>query len=215
MTEQPVALSRELLVTPRSAKHRGWAHFHIDDEPWRWLTIDSEHQWLPPGVESPTGPRKMISSPKAMIIIFWSPPRFPVIQARRPKVTFTSGFFVNAILPHIVAAKPTDDPGRQLLLHTDNASPHRARLIARNLEENRITASPHPAFSPHFALSDFFLFGALKGQLSDCIFESPDELVEAIREIASASPRTTLEKVFLEWEERLQPCIDINDAYVD
>jgi hypothetical protein len=47
-------------------------------------------------------------------------------------------------------------------------------------------------------ISDFFLFGALKGQLSGCIFESPDELVEAIREIASAIPRTILERGFLE-----------------
>jgi hypothetical protein len=48
----------------------------------------------------------MISSPKALIIVFWSPLGFSVIQARRPKVTFTSEFFVDAILPHMVAAKP-------------------------------------------------------------------------------------------------------------
>jgi hypothetical protein len=62
---------------------------------------------------------------------------------------------------------------------------------------------------------DFFLFGALNGQFSGRIFESPDELVEAIRKIASAIPPTTLGRVFLEWKERLQRCIDINGAYVD
>jgi hypothetical protein len=113
-------------------------------------------------------------------------------------------FFVDAILPDIIAADPAGDPGRRLVLHMDNAPPHRARFTARNLEENRITASPHMAFSQEPALSDFFLIGALKGQLSGRMFESPDELVEAIREIASAIPRTTLERVFLEWEERLQ-----------
>jgi hypothetical protein len=45
----------------------------------------------------------MISSPKAIIIIFWSPVGFPVIQALPPKVTFTSELFVDDILPHIVA----------------------------------------------------------------------------------------------------------------
>jgi hypothetical protein len=85
-----------------------------------------------------------------------------VIQALPPKVTFTSKFFVDASLPHLVAAKPAGDPGRRLVLHMDNASPHRERLITRNLQENRITASPHPAFSPGRASSDFFLFGALK-----------------------------------------------------
>jgi hypothetical protein len=97
----------------------------------------------------------------------------------------------------------------------DNISPHRSRLTARNPKENRITASPHPAFSPDLAPSDFFLFGALKDQLSGRIFESPDELVEAIREIASAIPWTTIERVFLEWEERLQLLYRHQGAYVD
>jgi hypothetical protein len=59
-----------------------------------------------------------------------------VIQALPSKVTFTSEFFVDAILPHTIAAKPAGDHGRRLVLHMDNASPHCARLIARNLEEN-------------------------------------------------------------------------------
>jgi transposase len=80
----------------------------------------------------------------------------------------------------------------------DNASPHRARLTAQNLEENHIPTNFHPAFSPDLAPSNFFLFGALKGQLGGRIFESPDELVEAICEIASAIPRTILERIFFE-----------------
>jgi hypothetical protein len=74
----------------------------------------------------------------------------------------------------------------------DNTSQHRARLTPRNLEENRITASPHLAFSPDLAPSDFFLFGALRGQLSCRIFESPNELAGPIREIASAIPERHL-----------------------
>jgi hypothetical protein len=106
-------------------------------------------------------------------------------------------------LEFFVAAKPAGDPDPRLVLYMDSASPHRARLAARNLAENQIIAS-HPAFSPGLAPSDFVPFGALKGQLSGRIFESPEELVEAIREITSAIPRTILERVFLEWEERLQ-----------
>jgi hypothetical protein len=105
----------------------------------------------------------MISSPNAMIIIFWSPLGFPVIQALPPNMAFTLGFFIDSILLQIVAAKPAGDPGRRLVLHMDNISPHRARLTTRNLEENRITASLHPAFSPNPAPSDFFLFSAPNG----------------------------------------------------
>jgi hypothetical protein len=130
-------------------------------------------------------------------------------------VTLTSKFFADAIFPHIVVAKPVDDSGRRLVLYMDNASRHRARLTARNLEENRIAASPRRAFSSDLPRSVFFLFGALKGQFSGGIFESLDELVEAIHEIASATRRTTLERVFPEWEKRLQQCIDINGAHAN
>jgi hypothetical protein len=157
----------------------------------------------------------MISSPKTMSIIFWSPLGFFVRQALPLKVTFTSEFFVDAILRHIIAGKPASDPGRRLVLYMGNASPHRASLIARNLEANRITASPRPAVWQDLAPFDFFLFGALRGQLSGRIFESREELVEAIRQIASAIPRTTLERLSLEWKEGLQRYINIDGAYVD
>jgi hypothetical protein len=110
MMEQRVELSRQLLVTLRSAKHRGWTHFLTDDESWFCLPIDYEQQWLPPGAERPTRPNKMTSSPKAMTVVFWSPLDFLVIQALPPKVTFTSEFFVDAILPYVVA-KSTGNPG--------------------------------------------------------------------------------------------------------
>jgi hypothetical protein len=111
-------------------------YFLPGDESWFWLTINYEQQWLPPGAERPAGPMKMINSLKAMIIIFRSPLGFSVIQVLSTQMTFTSEFFVDAILPHIVAAKPAGDPNRLLILHMNNTFPHRASLTARNLEEN-------------------------------------------------------------------------------
>jgi hypothetical protein len=69
--EHPVELSRKLLVTLKLTKHRGSTLSLIGDESWFSLTIDYEQQWLSPGAERPTRPRKMISSPQATII-FWS-----------------------------------------------------------------------------------------------------------------------------------------------
>jgi hypothetical protein len=212
MMEQCVELSQKLLLTLRSARHRGWAHFLTGDESWFSRAIDHEQQWLPPGVERPTRPGKMLSSPKAMIVIFWSPLDFPVIQALSSEVTFTAEFFAENILPEIVAAKPASDTHRRLVLHMDNASPHRALVTSQNREEKGNRHGPHPAFSPDLAPSEFFLFGALKARLAGCTFESADELVEAIAEITGAIPRAQLEKVCLEWKERLQCCISLNGA---
>jgi hypothetical protein len=49
----------------------------------------------------------------------------------------------------------------------DNASPHRVVFTTQQLEENGIMASPHPVFSLDLALSDFFLFGALKSTFAE------------------------------------------------
>jgi hypothetical protein len=56
--------------------------------------------------------------------------------------------------------------------------------------------SPHPTFSRDLATSDFFLFGALKGQFAGRTFDSADEPVEEIYEMTSAIPRTKVETVF-------------------
>jgi hypothetical protein len=52
----------------------------------------------------------MINSPNAMIVMFWSPVGFLVISTLPRKITSASKFFIDNILPDIVAAKPACDP---------------------------------------------------------------------------------------------------------
>jgi hypothetical protein len=122
---------------------------------------------------------------------------------------------IDNILPDIVAAKPACGLYRQLVLHMNNFSPHQVVSTAQKLLENGIVAIPQPALSPDLAPSDFFLFGALKGQLADRAFESANELAEEICEMATAIRQARLETIFLELEKGLQPCIFINGADVD
>jgi hypothetical protein len=69
-------------------------------------------------------------------------------------------------------------------------------LTTQNLEENRTMTSPHPTFSRDLATSDFFLFGALKGQFAGRTFDSADEPVEEIYEMTGAIPRAKGETAF-------------------
>jgi hypothetical protein len=87
---------------------------------------------------------------------------------------------------------------------------HYLRSPAR--QPNCLEFPVHLAFSPDVSPSDFFIFAELKGQLSDHTFESAYELVE---EMTSAIQRARLETVFLDWEQRLQRCININGSHVD
>jgi hypothetical protein len=39
---------------------------------------------------------------------------------------------------------------------------------------------PHPAYNPDLAPSDFFLFGHIKGKMSDCNCESPEVVLNIL-----------------------------------
>jgi hypothetical protein len=47
------------------------------------------------------------------------------------------------------------------------------------------------------------------------MFESCEDLFEAIIEILKSIPIEKLMEVFLEWERRLQRCLDIDGEYVE
>jgi histone-lysine N-methyltransferase SETMAR len=125
-------------------------------------------------------------------------------------MTFTAKFFIDNVLPDIVAAKPPCRPHRRLIVHMDNASPHRAVSTARKLEKDGIVASPCPAFSPNLEPSDFFIFGPLKGQPAGCTFKSAEEVCDR----TSAIPLVKGETVFRKREERLPQRININGVDV-
>jgi histone-lysine N-methyltransferase SETMAR len=74
--------------------------------------------------------------------------------------------------------------------------------------------APHPPYSPDLAPSDFCLFGYVRGNLMGYRAETPSELLVCIRVILAEIPRETLNAVFLEWLERLQKCVQVDDEYV-
>jgi histone-lysine N-methyltransferase SETMAR len=75
--------------------------------------------------------------------------------------------------------------------------------------------APHPAYSPDLAPSDFYLFGYVKQLLAGQEFPDGEALVGAINAILEGIEKVTLQRVFLEWMERLQRCIEIGGEYVD
>jgi hypothetical protein len=64
------------------------------------------------------------------------------------------------------------------------------------------------------ASSDFFLFGYVKGKLTEYRAETPSEFLVHIRVILAEIPRETLNAVFLERMERLRKCVQVSDEYI-
>jgi hypothetical protein len=129
-----------------------------------------------------------------------------------------TGFHVimTEILSEIVRWR-NEEPGtagQKLIVHSDNARPHTARQTRDFIEADGMEQAPHPPSSPDLGPSDFYLFSDLKDRFQGQHFENEDQLFDAIMALTGTIEKVTLQRVFLEWIERLRRCIDINDEYV-
>jgi hypothetical protein len=147
-----VTIAEGLLRDLQQERHQGWRSFLTGDESWFFCVTDFERMWVPEGQMPQSRPRTIISTPKVMVSIFWSPVGFPVITALPPKTSFSSAYFCDHIIPKIVERLPFDlvQSPRKLASHMNNASLHCARPWRQCLKKFRIRPIDH---SPDFALS--------------------------------------------------------------
>jgi hypothetical protein len=90
---------------------------------------------------------------------------------------------------------------------------HRENVKRLHPSQSNETSISFP-YSPDLTPSDFSLFGCVKGKLMGYRTETPSELLVRIRVILAEIPRETMNAVFLEWMERLQKCVQVDDEYV-
>jgi hypothetical protein len=80
---------------------------------------------------------------------------------------------------------------------------------------NRRCRTDHPPYLLDLAPSDFYLFGYIKSRLSGISFDEGGGLLSVVETILGSIEKSALDRVFLEWMERLQRCIDTNGDYVE
>lgn len=141
-----VEISKCLLKTLRSAKKFGYHFFYTGDESWFYLGTDHTLQWLPPEEIPSYREKKMISSKKYMLTIFWNVNGFPIVKVLPDNEKFTAEYFMNEILEELYKeTKQIQSRGyRKVVVHYDNARPHTARKVIRYLEEHHMKKAPHP-----------------------------------------------------------------------
>jgi hypothetical protein len=117
--------------------------------------------------------------------------------------TFHAEHHRNNNLSALLPLRPHAD-GRKLMIHEDNANRHKLSKCTTFCSEHARRPAAHPPYSPDLAGTDFFLFGHVKDCLKGTIFQSREELVEAIREKVAAIPPGNLHGVFGHWMKRLE-----------
>jgi hypothetical protein len=85
-----------------SAKHYGRRYILTGDESWFYFTINPDYAWVPEGAVTPTRSRQTISSPKRILIVFWSPLSFPLVQILPKGYCLNAEYFCNHIFTKLI-----------------------------------------------------------------------------------------------------------------
>jgi hypothetical protein len=171
--------------------------------------------WPLPDEKVPERSKHMIQSRKSLVTIACNPDGFHLIKALPKAMKFNSTYYVHGILTSLLDWYNARFGVAQqnLVIHADNARPHSAKVVSDFCEENEITVTPHPPYSPDLAPSDFYLFGFLKDRLNGGVYDEPDELLAGIAALLEDIEHTTLERIFRHRMKKLQACISGNGEY--
>jgi histone-lysine N-methyltransferase SETMAR len=104
---------------------------------------------------------------------------------------------------------------RRVMVHFDNAPIHNSEETQEYLTNLGFKRIEHSPYSPDLAPWDFYLFAAMRENLSGQGFESVDELSFAFEALVRGLPADFLLTVFLEWEQRIGGCCEIRGEYID
>lgn len=134
------------------------------------------------------------------------------------KATMTGRYYRENVLPQVVSAlndrRPITGTSRIMILH-DNASAHKTGAVTQYLLENRITTLPHPAYSPHLAPCDFWLFPRLKELLAGNKYTRVQDLSKAVNSELRGIPKEEYRAAFDKWRRRLELCIQRGGDYFE
>jgi hypothetical protein len=75
------------------------------------------------------------------------------------------------------------DNSGNLILHADNARPHKPTVSQQFMARKAMAIAAHPPFSPDLDPSDFYLFGHVKRLLGGESCETEERLVSAVKSI--------------------------------
>jgi histone-lysine N-methyltransferase SETMAR len=153
---------------------------------------------------------------KVMLTLVWDSTEFAVVIVIDSGGKFNAGYYVSKVLTPLSEWWRERGGGNfgKLIVHPDNARPHKATVSQQFMAGNTMVIAAHPPYSPDLAPSDFYLLGHMRGLLRGESFEGGERLLSAAEGILESFEKWTLTKVVLEWMTRLERCIDINGDYV-
>ena len=102
-----------------------------------------------------------------------------------------------------------------LILHDDNARPHRPWITNGFLFENHVESYPNSPYSVDLIPCNFFLFPKLKTQLREVQFHDDNEMLAALNQAIGSLTRSDFPDCYTDWFDRMKKCIDAQGQYFE
>ena len=119
-----------------------------------FLRYSEKHQnmmWVAEDEPRPVLARKGFQSKKRLFTIFFKCVGPLLVDILLEKTTLTGTYYHQNILPGMIQdteqKRPTTSV-KDILLHHDNASPHKAKIVKDYLEEQELQVLPNPPYCP-------------------------------------------------------------------
>jgi hypothetical protein len=212
--QERVVQCRKMLTLLQGDEKANFSHVFTGDESWFFHDYPLTSYWAASGTPPLEIPTRTISTSKAMLVVFWGVFHTPVLRFLPRGESMTAEKFKQYALLPLSELNNSFPVGEKLMIHFDNARPHKAKSIQTLIQEEDLINIPQPAYSPDIAPSDFFLFGYIKEKLKGTKCETTEELLERIKKILSGITPEMRISVFKEWMERLRRVVDTDGGYI-
>ena len=181
--------------------YESWVH-HFDPES-KVQSMEYRHKTSP----SPRKFKVIASARNVLLTIFWDMKGVVHMEFLKQGHTVNSEQYISTQRT-LKARLRRVRSGRDSILQHDNARPHTSRQTPDALAQLKLSALPHPAYSPDLAPSDYFLFLQLKEHLKGNHIDSDEEVVAAVRQWCREQSPEFFADGIRQLVRRWQLCVD-------
>jgi hypothetical protein len=157
--------------------------------------------------ELPVSVKKTSAAPKSMLMIFFNPHSFPIVEILPEKASFNATYFIDCVvtpLAQLHARAARDNARRKLRLHFDNSPCHKSQVVSDALTRFRCRRVPREACSPDLAICHFSLFGRIKERLAGVFVGDAEDLRNEVMSILAEISDDGKSRAFNHWIERCE-----------
>lgn len=189
------------------------------DESWIYSyepeTKQQSTVWVFQDEANPTKVVRARSTSKQMVACFFKITGHVATIPLQERRTVNSEWYTTVCLPEVLSEIRKNNCRKRVFLHHDNASSHTSAQTKDYLLAQNVKLTGHPPYSPDLAPNDYFLFPTIKKKLRGQRFPTPEEAVNAFKNLVLEVPSSEWQNCFQNWFRRMEKCVNLSGEYFE